>query len=162
MASVKDLAERYGVSEGEIKTYMDEFKNMDRDNDQFIDAGELQRALNQLGQPVTLAQAEKMVKIADSNDDGKVDLEEFLTVLIRTGKWKTQPNIEQEAMAAFQAFDVNNDGYISADELRNTMAKLGQTLTKKEAEQMLKAFDKNSDGKICYTEFLESYKSMLS
>lgn len=85
------------------------------------------------------------------SEDGKVDLEEFLTVLIRTGKWKQQPNIEQEALAAFQAFDVNNDGYISAEELRNTMAKLGQVLTKKEAEQMLNAFDKNGDGRICYS-----------
>lgn len=85
------------------------------------------------------------------SDDGKVDLEEFLTVLIRTGKWKQQPNMEQEAMAAFKAFDVNNDGFISADELRNTMAKLNQPLTKKEAEQMLKAFDKNGDGRICYS-----------
>lgn len=60
-------AEKYGVSESEIRTYIDEFRTMDRDNDQYIDAEELQRALNQLGQPVTLVQAERMVKLADSN-----------------------------------------------------------------------------------------------
>lgn len=50
----------------------------------------------------------------------------------------------------FQMFDLNHDGMITIQELQQAMAKMGQPLTRKEANEMLKAMDENGDGLISY------------
>lgn len=53
----------------------------------------------------------------------------------------------------FRAFDRNSDGYITAKEIKKTMKDLGETLTDKQAKDMLKAADANKDGKLSQDEF---------
>lgn len=47
-------------------------------------------------------------------------------------------------------FDKNNDGLITASELRRVMMNLGEKLTEAEVEDMIKEGDKDGDGKINY------------
>lgn len=47
-------------------------------------------------------------------------------------------------------FDLNNDGTITIQELQQAMIRMGQPLTRKEANEMLKAMDENGDGLISY------------
>lgn len=47
-------------------------------------------------------------------------------------------------------FDINHDGKINFNELQQTMAKMGQPLTRKEALEMFKAMDENGDGVITF------------
>ena len=51
---------------------------------------------------------------------------------------------------AFKVFDIDGDGLIDSDELRQTMFNLGETLTDRDVEAMIKAVDRNGDGKIDY------------
>ena len=52
-------------------------------------------------------------------------------------------------------FDKNNDGFITADELRQVIETFGHDLTDEEMDEMIEGVDKNKDGKINYLEFLE-------
>ena len=56
------------------------FKEFDTSGDGFIDLGELQAALAKAGKPVSVAEAEDMLKRVDANDDGQISLEEFKAV----------------------------------------------------------------------------------
>ena len=47
-------------------------------------------------------------------------------------------------------FDEDGNGYIDAEELRRVMTTLGETMTKKEVDEMLQQADKNGDKKIDY------------
>lgn len=47
-------------------------------------------------------------------------------------------------------FDKDGDGFISAHELRVVMMNLGEKLSEKEVDDMLKEADINGDGKIDY------------
>lgn len=47
-------------------------------------------------------------------------------------------------------FDKNNDGLITATELRRVMLNLGEKLTEAEVEDMIKEADEDGDGKINY------------
>jgi calmodulin len=47
-----------------------------------------------------------------------------------------------------KTFDIDGNGYISADEIKKTMAHLGENLTDEEVNDMIKAADKNGDGRI--------------
>lgn len=53
----------------------------------------------------------------------------------------------------FRAFDRNADGYITVKEIKKTMKDLGETLTDKQAKEMLKTADANGDGKLSREEF---------
>ena len=55
---------------------------------------------------------------------------------------------EEELKQAFKVFDKDGDGYISADELKEVMKNLGESLSAKEVDDMLKEADINGDGKI--------------
>ena len=51
---------------------------------------------------------------------------------------------------AFRVFDIDGDGLIDAQELRLTMRNLGENLSDEDVKAMIRAADKNGDGKIDY------------
>lgn len=79
--------------------------------------------------------------------NGFVDYDEFIQMMTNT---PLKPfNAEEELLhKTFQIFDIDGNGYISADEIKQTMANLGENLTDAEVNDMIKAADKNGDGKI--------------
>ncbi|KAL3118854.1 hypothetical protein niasHT_008201 [Heterodera trifolii] len=54
----------------------------------------------------------------------------------------------------FREFDLNGDGFIQRDELRQVMLKMGQSPTEEELFAMFEAADTNTDGQISFQEFL--------
>ena len=57
---------------------------------------------------------------------------------------------EEEMRQAFKVFDIDGNGVIDAQELRLTMRNLGENLTDEDVKAMIRAADKNGDGKIDY------------
>ena len=55
----------------------------------------------------------------------------------------------------FSAFDHNNDGSISKDELREAMTRYGQMFSAAECDEMFREADANGDGSIDFEEFLK-------
>jgi len=62
---------------------------------------------------------------------------------------------EDEMRAAFKVFDIDGNGTIDEKELRATMKKLGENLSDDDVKAMIKAADKNNDGKVDYEEFIK-------
>lgn len=56
-------------------------------------------------------------------------------------------------MDAFNALDTDGSGSISTQELYHTLRSLGESVTKDEADELVKAADKDGDGEIDYKEF---------
>ena len=49
-----------------------------------------------------------------------------------------------------QVFDINGDGLIDERELKSTMQNLGERVTSEDIKAMIRAADRNGDGKIDY------------
>lgn len=65
-----------------------------------------------------------------------------------------QSEDDRELREAFQVFDKDNDGYISAMELSYVMSNLGENLSEKEVDEMIQEADLDGDGKVNFTEFV--------
>lgn len=57
---------------------------------------------------------------------------------------------EEEIRDAFRIFDKDGNGLISANELKQLMANLGEKLTDEELDEMMREADLNGDGHIDY------------
>ncbi|URE02718.1 hypothetical protein MUK42_19654 [Musa troglodytarum] len=62
---------------------------------------------------------------------------------------------EEELKEAFRVFDKDQDGFISAAELRHVMTNLGEKLADEEVDEMIREADVDGDGQINYDEFVK-------
>merc|ERR1711871_636504 len=64
----------------------------------------------------------------------------------------------ESAGQAFKEFDTDDDGFLTRDELRNGFARLGEDMNDADLEQFMHLADSDHDGKINYTEFVQTSK----
>ena len=86
-----------------------------------------------------------------------IELYEFIQLMLLKSK---DHDPEDEIKAVFDIFDVNKDGAISHQELRDGMAKFGEHLTDKEVEQLIKDVDLDGNGELDFKEFLAFVNSL--
>ncbi|KAK9096220.1 hypothetical protein Sjap_021717 [Stephania japonica] len=62
---------------------------------------------------------------------------------------------EKELVEAFKVFDMNNDGFISSDELQSVLSRLGmwEETGGGDCRRMIRVFDSNADGMLDFEEF---------
>jgi len=70
---------------------------------------------------------------------------------------KTASEMEKELQQSFKVFDVNGDGFINASELRQAMTTIGEKMTEKDINDIMKQWDTDGDGKIDYKGYLPNY-----
>ncbi len=62
---------------------------------------------------------------------------------------------KQEIRAAFEHFDKDGSGFISADELNQVLKKMGRNYTDEEINRMIAKVDDDGNGQISIQEFTE-------
>ncbi|KAG5002764.1 hypothetical protein GLYMA_10G030500v4 [Glycine max] len=138
-------------TEDQIAIFHEAFVVVDKDSDGFITVDELISIVRSLEGNATKEKIQEMISEVDINGNSlSVNFEDFLKIMGRTIK----ENLTEELKDSFKVFDRDNDGYISATELRQVMVKLGERLTDEEVEQMIREADLDGDGRDSYEEFL--------
>jgi len=61
--------------------------------------------------------------------------------------------------AIFQQFDTDNSGFITKENIRYAMQKLGQELPPEEIDEILEEHDVTGDGKLSFDEFMRIFVS---
>lgn len=135
--------------QAEIKEAFDLF---DKNGDGEITTHELDLVIRALGQQATEAELQDMINEVDADGNGMIEFSEFLTLMERR---MMDTTAEDEVLAAFKVFDENNDGFITASELRTVMQNLGAKLNDEEIDKMVAEADTDGDGQINYEEFVQ-------
>lgn len=126
--------------------------------------------MRSLGQNPSESELQDMINEVDADSNGTIDFpgaslslaltfptaltgpKEFLTMMARKMK---DTDSEEEIREAFKVFDRDNNGFISAAELRHVMTSIGEKLTDDEVDEMIREADQDGDGRIDYNEFVQ-------
>ncbi|KAJ2056091.1 hypothetical protein GGI17_006372 [Coemansia sp. S146] len=140
------------ITEEQRAEYEEAFALFDKDGDGSITAKELGAVLKAAGQNPSDEELKDMVNELDADGNGKIDFEEFLTLMRRHSP---ENNEEDELRDAFNIFDKDGNGFINKCELRLAMANLGEKLTDAEIDAMIQEADSDKDGHIDFSEFVK-------
>jgi len=131
------------------------FKRFDADGDGEISIMELK---NGAGQGFSTGEIAAVFALGDSDQDGKLSFAEFAQLVLPAAREKVCTlkksfKNAQEVQAAFQKFDINKDGMISCDELKNGLNASGLRLNDQEVQTIFAMADIDGDGEISMNEF---------
>ncbi|KAI0496553.1 hypothetical protein KFK09_022876 [Dendrobium nobile] len=125
------------------------FCYFDEDGDGKISAAELCSCLHSVGEEISPAEAEAIVESSDSDGDGVLGYDDFVKLVDMEEEEERESTIKE----AFLAYEMDGSGCITAGSLRRGLRRLGEEKSVDECRVMIKRFDLNGDGVICFDEF---------
>jgi len=137
----------------------DVFKRFDANGDGKISSSELGEIMRSMGCRVGAQELGLMMKEADADGDGFISLEEFIDL---NTKGNDKATCLEDLKNAFQVFDLDRNGSISADELYQVLKGMGDGSTREDCENMITGVDRNGDGLVNFEEFKTMMTSSAS
>ncbi|KAL4239134.1 hypothetical protein ACF0H5_003836 [Mactra antiquata] len=135
----------------QIADFEEAFGLFDRDGHGSITIDDLKAVLRSLGKNPSDEELRDMIKEVDDDDSGTIEFPEFLTMMVRKVK---APDTKKELIDAFRVFDKDNNGFISAQQLRHVLTQTGEKLNQAEITELLRQGDKSGHGQIKYVDFV--------
>ncbi|XP_073282861.1 probable calcium-binding protein CML25, partial [Primulina huaijiensis] len=123
------------------------FKKFDVNGDGKISASELGSIMSSLGNTATEEELDTMIREVDSDGDGFINLQEFIEL---NTKDIDHDEILENLRDAFQVFDIDKNGSISAEELQDVLMSLGEECTLAECRKMISGVDSDGNGEISF------------
>jgi len=136
----EDFAEAFGI--------------FDKDGDGRITASELKKVLSELGIKLSKEDIKNMIQELDRDGNGTIEYAEFVQMMTQPA---TRDADEFELREAFKCIDLDGNGYISRDELRDAVKKIMSTdkkLSIDDVEEMMTEADEDGNGLIDFDEFV--------
>ncbi|KAK9115126.1 hypothetical protein Syun_021923 [Stephania yunnanensis] len=137
-------------SSTQVKELEAVFEKFDVNGDGKISMSELGSIMMSLGYNASEEELCKMMREADSDGDGFIDLNEFIDM--NTKEVDLKEEIE-DLRNAFKVFDADKNGLISPEELRNVMRSVGDSCSIEDCKRMIRGVDSDGDGQINFEEF---------
>ncbi|XP_037418597.1 putative calcium-binding protein CML19 [Triticum dicoccoides] len=132
------------------------FASFDRDADGRISAAELRLCMKAaLGEDVSAEDAKALVASASADADGDhrlLDEQEFLW-LVAPPETEEEEERRRGLREAFAMYEVKGEGCITPASLMRMLARLGSEQGIEECRAMIRRFDLNGDGVVCFDEF---------
>ncbi|XP_047323332.1 probable calcium-binding protein CML35 [Impatiens glandulifera] len=126
------------------------FNKMDRDGNGKITRDELEVVFSRLvPEPLSEIEITAMLCDVDLDGDGCISLDELKLL----GSAFERPACQSELLYAFEFFDADRDGRITAEDLYAGLAAVGDSCTPEECVRMISGVDANGDGFVCFEDF---------
>lgn len=139
------------LTQAQLKELRDTFSLFDKNHDGVITFDELEGVVDSLRLQLTKEEVETMMTDADRNGDGCIEFSEFVLLMAPTLETS---DASLELREAFDVFDKDGSGKITARELKQAMRIMGDPVTDEEAIDLIKEADWDGDGMISYEEFV--------
>ncbi|KAK4410690.1 Calcium-dependent mitochondrial ATP-magnesium/phosphate carrier protein 2 [Sesamum angolense] len=120
------------------------FSFFDSNNVGYLDYALIEKGLSAMQIPADYKFAKELLEVCDSNQDGRVDYQEFR---------KYMDDKELELYRIFQAIDVEHNGCIMPEELWDALVKSGIEIDDDELASFVEHVDKDNNGIITFEEW---------
>ena len=138
------------LSHKDEKELRDNFRAMDKNGDGRLGSEELVTLYRTNYGEEAASYVKEIMQVLDSDSSGTIDYSEFLKACLQETKHLNKQNL----VKTFNMFDKDNNGKITAEELKN-MLQGEEIADEKVWTDIIKEVDKNGDGVIDIHEFLE-------
>lgn len=146
-ATLSFIANQVSMNE-EIKKLKDEFDKIDDNKDGMISRAELVRCMESLyPHEEAVRKANEIFEEIDFNNDGSINFSEFLTVNMKKEKICNEDLLRK----AFKLFDLDGNGYITIEELKETLPI--EIQNNSQWIDIVKEVDQDGDFQISFDEF---------
>ena len=109
-----------------------------------------------MGEIAAEEEVDKIMRIADADGSGEIDYSEFVVATINKRKLLS----DEKLVAAFNLFDKDNSGSISANEVKEVLG-VGKNIDEKIWNEIIFEVDANGDGEISFGEFKTMMQKLL-
>ncbi|KAG2710783.1 hypothetical protein I3843_04G044200 [Carya illinoinensis] len=142
---------------------MDEVKNIfnkfDKNGDGKISCDELKDIIHALGSRTSsVDEVKRIMSEVDKDGDGFIDLDEFVEFHFGGSSSGSTQDSTRELRDAFELYDLDKDGLISASELHSVLKRLGEKCTMVDCCKMIRAVDTDGDAHVNFEEFKKMMK----
>ncbi|XP_019153685.1 PREDICTED: calcium-binding allergen Ole e 8 [Ipomoea nil] len=124
------------------------FERFDSNGDGKISAEELAGVMKALGSDISPEELGRIMEGIDTDKDGFINLQEFAGFCKGDGDGGMN-----ELREAFDLYDEDRNGLISAAELHKILTRLGEHCTMDACVGMIKSVDSDGDGSVSFEEF---------
>ena len=141
------------------KKLADEIFDMwDVDGDNMVGANEIRQILKSMGREASNEEIMSFLKIADKNNSGSIEKNNFMKALEET--FSISEEGKNEVCNSFKIFDVREDGKISINNLKNILLKYGKEneFNENDINEIIQIADPDKTGFVNYQEFIENWK----
>lgn len=138
------------------------FQRADRNGNGKLSRPELGQVLRRVLNTLRSTDIDEILKDADTNNDGQINYQEFVSWLQRTANSKFNKafgsSLRDEAdivRATFRLWDTNGDGLVSNRHLCRALVKVHPDLAESQINALVKVIDCDHDGNVDYDEFVD-------
>lgn len=128
------------------------FKKFDANGDGKISVSELQSIMSALGTETSPEEVQRVMAEIDKDGDGFIDLYEFAE-FHRPEPEGGSGGGNKDIRDAFELYDKDKNGLISARELHEVMKSLGEKCSLRDCCKMISSVDVDGDGCVNFDEF---------
>ena len=125
------------LSEEQIEEFKEQFALFDTEGKGNITAENLGKVLRSLGQNPTDTELQDQIREGDANGDGVIDFSEFLSMIVERMSKEDEEDEEKER-EAFRIFDIDGNGVIDFEDLKQAMKNVGEDLTDEEVKKTMR------------------------
>ncbi|XP_035646118.1 calmodulin-like protein 4 [Oncorhynchus keta] len=141
------------LTQDQINEFKECFSLYDKKHKGKIEAKDLIIVMRCLGVSPTFIEVDRHLQISKIDKCGELDFSTFLTMMHQQIQ---QEDPRAEILEAMRMTDKQKKGYILSSELRTKLTGLGEKLTDKEVDELLKETGVGPDGCVHYEEFAKT------
>ncbi|XP_056156155.1 calcium-binding protein 2 [Lampris incognitus] len=144
------------LAQAELDELSEAFKEFDYDQDGYLNYKDVAECMRTMGYMPTEMELLEIVQQIKMRMGGLMDFEDFIELMGPRMMGETADMLGlKELKSAFVQFDLDGDGIINQEEMKEAVKTLlGEKLKKGELEEILKELDINADGNIDFEEFV--------
>ncbi|KAK4300027.1 hypothetical protein Pmani_027745 [Petrolisthes manimaculis] len=131
------------------------FATVDKAKKGYVEAKDLETIFTTMGTAFDIDDLNETIKRVDSEQDGKINFDKFVTIASNFLQEDDEETITNELREAFRLYDKEGNGYITTQTLKEILRELDNKLSESDLNEIIDEIDEDGKGKVDFEGFRE-------